>query len=659
VRTSVGDFGPLADPIVGPAGVFRGKARGAAIASRLPVLSDQWKKTGSAAALVCLTVLAASGATGALLTEDGFNYAVGSPLATNTPWSGLAGSSLSIAGTNLFLGTVRSTIPAGNCLEVSAGTAGTAYLNFTNIPVTGGFVYCSFLIDVLSPPTSSHLAAALLPTGMTAPGSPNDPLDVSIRPSSNGYVFSVSHTGVDPVSTHTILAPRTPHLVVVKYDFGGYGQASVFVDPTPGGTEPSPDAQTENSDDGSDAPNLQVFLLSATGTSSQGTYLIDTLRIGTIWSDVTPAGIPVTIAGPTNQAICAGSPADFSITASGSPPLFYQWRSNRTSLANETNSSLLLADPQTADTLASFDVVVTGPYGSATSQVAGLSISSQGPAIVAAPTNIIVWPGSTNATFSASISGDAPLSFQWTTNGVPIPGATNSFYTLSNVVPSNASLQFALEAVNPCGSVAAPAVSVIFPHAFLAAEGLPAFFSGVNLITTNTSGQTLFAWSSSDLAPSVANWFLEGPLSEQPLNDGSGNSIYSINVNPLTPLVYYLIGSANTPPYVNPVLVNSVATDNSGNYTFAVSSDAITSWGTLIFPGTPPPVSIQSSSSSVQLSGLAVPGAIVWVQASDSMAPPVNWITIATNTAGPDGAVNFRDTISSLNLGRFYRLVSP
>ena len=49
--------------------------------------------------------------------------------------------------------------------------------------------------------------------------------------------------------------------------------------------------------------------------------------------------------------------------AGGTPPLTYQWRKAGASLTGATDASLIMTNVQAAD-LGSYDVVVSGPFGS-------------------------------------------------------------------------------------------------------------------------------------------------------------------------------------------------------------------------------------------------------------------------------------------------------
>ena len=79
---------------------------------------------------------------------------------------------------------------------------------------------------------------------------------------------------------------------------------------------------------------------------------------------------PVIVTQPTDQTIMVGQGASFTVAASGTAPLAYQWYYNtNTALAGRTNSSLLVANAQTNDAGA-YLVIVTNSLGSATSTVA-------------------------------------------------------------------------------------------------------------------------------------------------------------------------------------------------------------------------------------------------------------------------------------------------
>src|SRR5206468_2384732 len=156
---------------------------------------------------------------------------------------------------------------------------------------------------------------------------------------------------------------------------------------------------------------------------------------------------------PVSLNVAAGATATFTVTASGTPPLHFQWRFNGSTVAGATNASLALADVQAINAgnyqvvvandvgsitsvVATLTLVVLNGAGSVTSAVATLAVSGL-PIILQRPADLDVRQGN-SATFNVTVSGTAPLAFQWRLNGTPLPGATNATLTLTNVQPANA-----------------------------------------------------------------------------------------------------------------------------------------------------------------------------------------------------------------------------
>jgi hypothetical protein len=94
---------------------------------------------------------------------------------------------------------------------------------------------------------------------------------------------------------------------------------------------------------------------------------------------------------------------------------------------------------------------------------------------------------------------------------------------------------------------------------------------------------------------------MEGPMSEQPLNDGSGHSRYSITVNPAYPEVFYVCGPSVNWPYVTPTSIQWIDTDDLGNYTDYTTNTSITVGGILGIPASP--VILQQPAGETVLAG--------------------------------------------------------
>jgi len=86
---------------------------------------------------------------------------------------------------------------------------------------------------------------------------------------------------------------------------------------------------------------------------------------------------------PTNQTATVGSNVTFSVLASGSNPLSFQWRRNGANLSGATNSSLIITNVQFADAGA-YDIIVTNLAGLVTSTAAVLNVNPPPPEFLSA-----------------------------------------------------------------------------------------------------------------------------------------------------------------------------------------------------------------------------------------------------------------------------------
>lgn len=76
---------------------------------------------------------------------------------------------------------------------------------------------------------------------------------------------------------------------------------------------------------------------------------------------------------PDSQSVNAGGPVSFTVAASGTAPLSYQWRKNGTNLSGATSATYSIASVQTTDA-GGYSAVVTNTAGSATSTTATLTV---------------------------------------------------------------------------------------------------------------------------------------------------------------------------------------------------------------------------------------------------------------------------------------------
>ncbi|MCX8521631.1 MAG: hypothetical protein ORN28_08865, partial [Rhodoferax sp.] len=172
-------------------------------------------------------------------------------------------------------------------------------------------------------------------------------------------------------------------------------------------------------------------------------------NVGTVTSSPATLGVTATAVAPgigtqpADQSVLPGATASFSVIATGTAPLRYQWKRGSTPIDGATSSSYTTPPTSLTDHDALFSVAITNTEGTVTSNTARLTVTD----VAAAPTissqpapSQTVNEGQT-ASFSVIATGTAPLRYQWKKNGVDISGATSSTYTTpATVIGDNAAV---------------------------------------------------------------------------------------------------------------------------------------------------------------------------------------------------------------------------
>jgi hypothetical protein len=85
---------------------------------------------------------------------------------------------------------------------------------------------------------------------------------------------------------------------------------------------------------------------------------------------------PLIITQPANQTVTAGQTATFSVTATGTGPLTYQWFVNGVAISGATSSSYTTPPTTAGQSGSVFTVTVTNPFGSVISNGATLTVQT-------------------------------------------------------------------------------------------------------------------------------------------------------------------------------------------------------------------------------------------------------------------------------------------
>lgn len=135
------------------------------------------------------------------------------------------------------------------------------------------------------------------------------------------------------------------------------------------------------------------------------------------------ATAPSITAEPASRTVLAGLTASFSVTATGTAPLTYQWRMNGTAITGATSSTYTTAAATTSENAAQFTVVVSNSAGSATSSAAVLTVGAATALLNSNPTSLAF--GSVNVSTN-------------NTESVTLTNGGNSSVTISNVAVAGA-----------------------------------------------------------------------------------------------------------------------------------------------------------------------------------------------------------------------------
>jgi len=156
---------------------------------------------------------------------------------------------------------------------------------------------------------------------------------------------------------------------------------------------------------------LSIYNRALADFEIQGIY-----NAGNAGKCASPVG-PSIVSQPMSQTVFAGANVSFSVTANGTPPLFYQWLRNTTNLPGATSSSLNLTNVQIADG-GTYAVIVSNSVGPVTSSDAVLTVNPP-PPCSPPPTGLVSWwPGENNTNDVAGGNSGVLLGGAGYTNGV-------------------------------------------------------------------------------------------------------------------------------------------------------------------------------------------------------------------------------------------------
>ncbi|MEY2879557.1 MAG: hypothetical protein RLZZ15_1937 [Verrucomicrobiota bacterium] len=183
-------------------------------------------------------------------------------------------------------------------------------------------------------------------------------------------------------------------------------------------------------------PGATNTTLSITNATALDAATYDAVISNIVGSATSPLAVltvlapPTIVTQPASLTTNLGAQAVFTVRATGTDTLTYQWRRNSVNISTATTPTLTLSSVTLLDAT-TYDVVITNAVGTVTSATASLVVL-QGATIATQPVAQSVTLGNT-ATFSVTASGTAPFAYQWRKGGAAISGATFATFSIPSV----------------------------------------------------------------------------------------------------------------------------------------------------------------------------------------------------------------------------------
>jgi hypothetical protein len=509
------------------------------------------------------------------------------------------------------------------------------------------------------------------------------------------------YLGLDDVSV-TPIAP--PSLIAQPTNFTALTGSNAIFTATASGSAPLVYHWRINGTNLANGGNISgattnVLNITAATIGNGGNYdLVVTNAYGSVTSSVAVLTIalpPAITASLTNQTVECGGGATFTVNASGTSPLNYQWSLNNAAITGATNASFSLSGVHPPGY--TIGVTITNLYGSVGSNVL-LTVRDTTPPVITLNGGNPIYveldgafsdPG---ATANDACAGSVSVSASGTVN-INVIGTNTIIYTASdgNGNGSTATRTVIVRDTTP------PTILRSFSNLVLAADTncsakmpdvtktnyiFAADLSGALAISqtptnnfilslgTNTvvitvadaSGNAAFSTNTILVQDETPPQILIQPQSRTNLVGTPAN--FSAAATACTQLAYqWFFNSVALAGQTNGALaIPSASTTNAGNYSVVASASGgsttslvATLTVNLIPPGISPNLTV-GPDGSFTLNLIGSPGYAYILQTTTNLNSSSGWLPIVTNTLGTNGLWQFKDTQATNFPRRFYRL---
>lgn len=203
-----------------------------------------------------------------------------------------------------------------------------------------------------------------------------------------------------------------------------------------------------------------IYAINPAVSTDNGSYNCSiTNACGSVTSNIVTLTVnmpPQIIVEPTNQVVCLGSNAVFSVTATGSG-LSFKWKKDGATIVGANNNILTIPNISITDE-ASYLCTIWNNCDTVTSNLVVLTTNTL-PSITAQPYNYSECTGDTFKFITTSV-GTPPITYQWYHQGIIVTDSTNHTLTINNTTSTDSGSYYC-GITNICGTVNTDIVSLI------------------------------------------------------------------------------------------------------------------------------------------------------------------------------------------------------
>jgi len=208
-----------------------------------------------------------------------------------------------------------------------------------------------------------------------------------------------------------------------------------------------------------------------------GTYVLTAVASNIVGLTTTSAVVTVVVqpsafqfgisSQPASQTVVVGGSATFSVVATGTNLVTYQWSHDDIQIPGATSATLILNPPINGRNQGTYTVAVTSEGVTLPSAPALLTVIDP-PTIATEPEGTNV-PAGSDVSLSVVAAGNGPFTYQWLLNGNSIPGATASSYFIESAQPRQSG-NYQVVVANLAASVLSTVAPVIVETAITVPE---------------------------------------------------------------------------------------------------------------------------------------------------------------------------------------------